>query len=200
MQPAATYHASSMHVHAGGFDSLAAVELTHKLGQALGLDLPGTLVFDYPSVKAMAAHLLGRIPPNQRAAEQPTALAHAAPPALAAPAAGGAAVLHVSVAARLPTPAHAGTSQAAVRGHYSISTVPFERWDLEAPQVNFATCQVCIISARCMGCAAGVPHPLSAVPRCRRARRRCGLALAAGCGEWMPSMPPSSPWLPTSLS
>ena len=42
---------------AGAFDSLSAVELSSNLGSQLGLQLPGTLAFDYPSVVAMATHL-----------------------------------------------------------------------------------------------------------------------------------------------
>jgi hypothetical protein len=42
---------------AGSFDSLSAVELSNGVAMALNLQLPGTLVFDYPSVSAMAAHM-----------------------------------------------------------------------------------------------------------------------------------------------
>lgn len=59
---------------AGSLDSLAAVELGNALAAELGLVLPGTLVFDYPSARAMAAFL-----------HQQLAGPGAAPPRAAAP-------------------------------------------------------------------------------------------------------------------
>ncbi|MBU3867689.1 acyltransferase domain-containing protein, partial [Streptomyces sp. 4503] len=44
-----------------GFDSITAVELCERLGEATALPLPSTLLFDYPTPAALAEHLHHRL-------------------------------------------------------------------------------------------------------------------------------------------
>jgi hypothetical protein len=45
-----------------GLDSLAAVELRDAVSRSLGVALPATVVFDYPTVTALAAYITDQLP------------------------------------------------------------------------------------------------------------------------------------------
>lgn len=122
---------------AGGFDSLSAVELSSTLSSTLKLQLPGTLVFDYPSVSAMAAYIHSQLVPAQQV-EAPMAMAHS----IANQAAGLShelehhAPLHIDMIASLPVGNARGSANTLTPAADGIHLVPFGRWDLEALQAS----------------------------------------------------------------
>jgi acyl carrier protein len=48
-----------------GFDSLTAVQLRNRLAAVIGLTLPSTLLFDYPTPGELVDYLLSRIAPDK---------------------------------------------------------------------------------------------------------------------------------------
>ncbi|MGW0656878.1 SDR family NAD(P)-dependent oxidoreductase, partial [Streptomyces umbrinus] len=58
-----------------GFDSLAAVELRNRLNSATGLRFTATLIFDYPTPRALAEHVYGKLLSVQAPAAERKAVA-----------------------------------------------------------------------------------------------------------------------------
>lgn len=116
----------------GGFDSLGAVEMSSSVGSAFGLQLPGTLVFDYPSVSTMATYVHQQIAPKDSSME--VMVGAGAMHLVGTIIAGGDTterVISITSAARLPV--QAGSAAFAKD---AIGLVPYGRWDLESLRVS----------------------------------------------------------------
>ncbi|QDZ22814.1 polyketide synthase [Chloropicon primus] len=99
---------------AAGIDSLGAVELRNSLENVLGVALPGTLVFDYPSISAIVSYMA----PNTTVQVQAKEITRGATRKE---------YLHyiVDIASQLPYAREARKGTACD----AISLVPVDRWD-----------------------------------------------------------------------
>lgn len=134
----------------GAFDSLSAVELANKLGRELGIELPSTLVFDYPSVESLLSFvstLTQENVHNTGATVAENLSPPSAQPSLACPDAatstaakqGCSQVVALKLASRLPDLSNPGFLMGLKD---AITTVPYGRWDLSAAQVPSHTSQL----------------------------------------------------------
>nr|WP_275560629.1 type I polyketide synthase [Streptomyces sp. 5-6(2022)] len=111
-----------------GFDSLTAVDLRNRLNAATGLRLPVTLVFDYPTVTALARFLLAESGAGETGATAP------AGPVPAAVAVDDDPIAIVAMSCRLPggvtTPEELW--RLLMDGRDAVSDFPTDRgWDIE---------------------------------------------------------------------
>ncbi|MEU4566303.1 type I polyketide synthase [Micromonospora sp. NPDC023956] len=112
-----------------GYNSLAAVELTRMLSGELGDTLPLTLLYDHPTPRAVAAHLLDRLGFAEVPAAPAAAADHAAADRTDDP------VAVVGMACRYPggVTGPAGLWRLVADGVDAVSPLPTDRgWDLAA--------------------------------------------------------------------
>ncbi|MFG2992837.1 type I polyketide synthase [Streptomyces sp. NPDC048257] len=107
-----------------GFDSLTAVELRNRLGAAAELPLPATLVYDYPTPMALAAHLRAELLGKQAVVSGPVAKAVDDDP-----------IAIVAMSCRFPGGVRTPEDlwQLLSTGSDAISDLPLDRgWDIDA--------------------------------------------------------------------
>ncbi|WP_326595584.1 type I polyketide synthase [Streptomyces sp. NBC_01803] len=107
-----------------GFDSLTAVELRDRLAHGTGVRLPATLVFDHPTVTALAGHLRAEL----LGAEQEKTPTHAPRPAADEP------IAIVAMSCRYPGGADSPEAlwRLVADGTDAMSAFPADRgWDVE---------------------------------------------------------------------
>ena len=114
---------------AAGLDSLGATELQQSLADTLGMELPSTLVFDYPTVNAMAEFLTARLSQSAHGGvatfAAPTALpAHAMFPVGAS---GAVAIMGAAGQPALLQQHSAGDASARV---------PYTRWEADSALIT----------------------------------------------------------------
>ncbi|WP_188306817.1 type I polyketide synthase, partial [Streptomyces sp. CBMA123] len=125
-------HASGQAVDPGrefrdlGFDSLTAIELRNRLADVTGLRLPATMVFDYPTPHALAAHLRGELLGEEHDLVAPEAATRAD---------AGEPIAIVGMACRLPGGVRTPEDlwRLLSEGRDGITDFPTDRgWDLDA--------------------------------------------------------------------
>ncbi len=109
--------------NAAGMDSLMAVELRNALAHSFGRDLPATLLFDHPNLKALVEHLAQEfLAETKTTVKQASRRAHRNEP-----------IAIIGMGCRFPGEANDPESywQLLREGRFVVSEVPPERWSLE---------------------------------------------------------------------
>ena len=113
-----------------GLDSLATTELVRNLSTDLGIDLPPTLLFDYPTVDALSDHL-AELLSDKTTDHKPNARSSRS---LAKDFDVTAQVAIVGMSCRVPGGIESPTQlwDTAASGRCTVDKVPFHRWDADA--------------------------------------------------------------------
>ena len=119
-----------------GLDSLATTQLVRQLGTSLSVQLPPTLLFDYPTVDALSDHLVSEVwADNSANDDDDAALKSVHRPMQRKPLDGSShEVAIVGMNCRLPGGVEGPSSlwDVVTSGSCTVDKVPFSRWDVDA--------------------------------------------------------------------
>lgn len=131
-----------------GLDSLASVELQGELASTWKLELPGTLMFDYPTIQGIAAYIHEQLASSERGSvssgaesgadsRAPFSMAMSQDQESKSSSANTTTILQMTC--RLPAGAHdvASLIQTFQSGNEAVTEIPFSRWDVESSYSPF---------------------------------------------------------------
>ncbi|QDZ22815.1 polyketide synthase [Chloropicon primus] len=111
-----------------GMDSLGAVEFRSNLSQMFGLELPPTLVFDYPTIQEIARFLQGSIVEKPLGGDK-TQISSTQPDPQELPVS---VVEILDMVFKIPTLDEGSHSSSFLRLNTPHTKTPYDRWDIEA--------------------------------------------------------------------
>ncbi|MET7403586.1 beta-ketoacyl synthase N-terminal-like domain-containing protein, partial [Dactylosporangium sp. NPDC005572] len=116
-----------------GVDSILAVQIVEKIGARLGITVKPTVVFDHPSVRALARHAATLGASLEGPAEPAPAAPEAPVQPTPAPESAGIDIAVIGMAGRYPGAGdHRELWRNLVAGHEAVTEVPAGRWDVDA--------------------------------------------------------------------
>ena len=204
-----------------GLDSLGSVEFANVLSRQFGMQMPGTLVFDYPTVNAVSAYLYDKLaavaPPAEAAYAEAAKLAQAAvslpTPLPAAEQQQTSAAVAIMTAASHPirTAPHSCSTFPWDQDHVTI--IPDGRWDADSAltqtqghsmQARFGSFMqdVELFDSAIFGLSAGEASTMDPQQRCLLQCTAEALHSQQQCSGWSQAQPQSStgPLLTSGMS
>ena len=120
-----------------GLTSLSAIALSSKLQDALGVNMPATLAFDYPSIHAIAEYLSERLPGVELVESPPSIVSTGTFPA--SPPTSTDVLLITSFDVSVPSPGDGGAGHpewSMVAASDVVRPVPLTRWALDENETS----------------------------------------------------------------
>ena len=187
-----------------GLDSLGSVEFANVLSRQFGMQMPGTLVFDYPTINAVSAYLFGKLAAAAPLTEAATAKADSLtqhPVSLPTPLPTGHQQQQMSTAVAIMAAAsHPIRTATHSCGPFPwdqdhVTAIPDARWDADAAlsqghsmQARFGSFMqdIELFDSTCFGLSAGEASTMDPQQRCLLQCTAEVLHSRQHCSGWSP--------------